>query len=257
MRTPFYRGAQRTNFGDELNPFLWGKLLDPQKLERAPGALLGIGTVLNEAFLAVVPERPLIVFGSGAGYYPLPSPEGIDILFVRGPKTAQLIRRSWYKDVEWITDPGVLVAGFKKNLENDIPISFVPHWTTFIEDPKLGERLNQIGVNLIDPTLPVESVLDLIERSRLVISEALHGAVVADAFRIPWIPVYGQHGHLFKWIDWCDSIGLQYDPQFFETSSMDEIIKRVPSTLSSDSKHSENLWRVRTKLIELRERIEC
>lgn len=255
MRTPFYRGAQRTNFGDELNPLLWGKLLDKGQLEAAPGALLGIGTVLNEAFLAVVPERPLIVFGSGAGYYPLPAPDGIEVLFVRGPKTADLILRSWGRRVDWITDPGVLVAHLKKNLENDIPISFVPHWTTFVEDPKLGERLNQIGVNLIDPTLPVESVLDLIERSRLVITEALHGAVVADAFRIPWIPVYGQHGHLFKWIDWCASIGVTYDPQFFETSSMDEIVKRVPSTLSSETKHKENLWRVYAKLITLRGRI--
>jgi succinoglycan biosynthesis protein ExoV len=206
--------------------------------------------------LAVVPERPLIVFGSGAGYYQLPSPDGIEVLFVRGPKTAQLIRRSWNMSVDWITDPGVLVADFKKKLENDIPISFVPHWTTLEDDPKLGERLNQIGVKLIDPTLPVESVLELIERSRLVVSEALHGAVVADAFRIPWIPVYGQHGHLFKWIDWCDSIGLQYDPQFFETSSMDEIVKRVPSMLSSETRHRENLWRVHEKLIRLRERIQ-
>jgi succinoglycan biosynthesis protein ExoV len=42
----------------------------------------------------------------------------------------------------------------------------------------------------------------------------MHGAIVADALGVPWIPVRtGGAGTLeFKWRDWCGSVGLSYRP---------------------------------------------
>src|SRR5690606_18376921 len=39
------------------------------------------------------------------------------------------------------------------------------------------------------------------------------GAIVADAFRVPWTPIRTSAEILaFKWEDWCASVGLAYEP---------------------------------------------
>ena len=41
--------------------------------------------------------------------------------------------------------------------------------------------------------------------------DAASGAVVADAFRVPWVPIRTSREVLeFKWEDWCSSVGLAY-----------------------------------------------
>jgi hypothetical protein len=56
-------------------------------------------------------------------------------------------------------------------------------------------------------------VLAAIESSEMVLAEAMHGAIVADALRIPWVPLqlYDQILNL-KWHDWCGSLGIKYTP---------------------------------------------
>ena len=45
----------------------------------------------------------------------------------------------------------------------------------------------------------------------------MHGAIVADALRVPWIPVATNSTILsFKWQDWCSSIGVEYKPNYIE-----------------------------------------
>ncbi len=64
----------------------------------------------------------------------------------------------------------------------------------------------------IDPAAPVEDTLDKIRSSRLLITEAMHGAIVADALRVPWIPVRTNPGVLeFKWQDWTASLDLEHE----------------------------------------------
>ncbi len=41
----------------------------------------------------------------------------------------------------------------------------------------------------------------------------MHGAIVADALRVPWLSVSsGPQINRFKWRDWCDSLALDYTP---------------------------------------------
>jgi succinoglycan biosynthesis protein ExoV len=72
----------------------------------------------------------------------------------------------------------------------------------------------RLGFGYIDPREPRQTVIDGIRRTHVLIAEAMHGAIVADALGVPWIAVRsGGAGTLeFKWRDWCSSLGLDYQP---------------------------------------------
>jgi len=57
----------------------------------------------------------------------------------------------------------------------------------------------------------VDAILADLRRTSLLITEAMHGAIVADTMRIPWIPVK-THGSIldFKWQDWCASMAMEH-----------------------------------------------
>ncbi len=243
MQIHIFRDDNYSNFGDELSPWLLAPLLAGTRFRTAPGIIFGIGTLL---WGELPPERPLIVFGSGAGYGPIPSLDDVDVRFVRGPRTAKIIGK------RWITDPAILLADMIQKPKPEFDAAFMPHWTTALADPGMAERLSQIGITVIDPTQPVEHVLSLLSRSKLVLSEALHGAVVADALRIPWIPATLMRGHTFKWFDWCDSLHLTYSPVDLNVVSTRWAIDNWEPVLSRDDVHRSKLDEIKEELRRLR-----
>jgi succinoglycan biosynthesis protein ExoV len=68
-------------------------------------------------------------------------------------------------------------------------------------------------IDFINPRADIDAVIAKIRSSKFLIAEAMHGAIVADAFRIPWIPVVC-YDHIldFKWKDWCLSLDMKYAP---------------------------------------------
>ncbi len=70
------------------------------------------------------------------------------------------------------------------------------------------------GVHFIDPGQSVPAVLDQLLASELVITEAMHGAIVADVLRVPWIPVLPlRNSHRMKWHDWASALDLKLEFQ--------------------------------------------
>jgi succinoglycan biosynthesis protein ExoV len=62
---------------------------------------------------------------------------------------------------------------------------------------------------LIDPREDPLAVLAAIGRCRMVVSEALHGIIVADALRVPWIAIRPLAPiHRPKWFDWAETLDL-------------------------------------------------
>jgi succinoglycan biosynthesis protein ExoV len=223
MRPHIFRPDGATNFGDELNLLLWDHLL-PQLSKAGPGLFFGVGTVLTEPLPI---ERPIIVFGSGAGYGPVPALNGVELRFVRGPRTAALT------GAPWITDPAILIRHIVKRASTPyIKVGFVPHWQTMAVDTTMAERFAPLGITVIDPMGPVMQVLQAIAGCELVVAEAMHGAIVADALRIPWIPTFLTSQHIFKWFDWCQSMELPYEPQPLDICPLPWIIEHGERFLS-------------------------
>jgi succinoglycan biosynthesis protein ExoV len=66
------------------------------------------------------------------------------------------------------------------------------------------------GMTLLDPREEPNMVLARICQCRIVLSEALHGIIVADALRIPWIAIRPRSPeHRPKWTDWAEGMGLR------------------------------------------------
>lgn len=221
MRLYYYKDP-RGNFGDDLNLWLWPRLLGPfidtgdpylafdarSLTNRAETLFVGVGSLLNHH----IPKEPKkVVLGAGVAYGDIPNVDDTwSIYALRGPRSADALgldRR--YA----ITDSGVLVRA------TDLPKQEKTYAISFFSYHQSAEMIDwegpcrSAGIHHIDPSDAVEDVLRQIMRTDLLITEAMHGAIVADALRVPWIPVKMYHSlNSFKWSDWCESLGLVYEP---------------------------------------------
>jgi succinoglycan biosynthesis protein ExoV len=207
MKLQYYRDNSG-NFGDDLNPWLWPRLLPDYFDGRADTLFLGIGTLLNSR----IPREPgKVVLGTGAGYG---DPPELDDRWrfhcVRGPLTAE--RLGLPADLA-VTDAAYLTRlAYDPFRAQRRHVSFMPHHfgTADFDWRALSRRA---GLKYLDPAASVASLLAGIAGSRFVIAEAMHAAIIADAFRVPWIPLaMYQRISAFKWDDWCRSVELAYDP---------------------------------------------
>ncbi|WP_162241848.1 polysaccharide pyruvyl transferase family protein [Pseudorhodoferax sp. Leaf267] len=208
MQLSYYKDS-RGNFGDDLNPWVWYSLYPELFQERGRGTILGIGTLINDR--TRIPG-PVYVCGSGTGYYGAPPPEaGWNYVFVRGPKTADYLGLS--PDFA-ITDPAILVSELvPKRPSQTSMVSYMPHHVSAYQ-ADWAEVCRQVGLTYLDPTADIHQTILQISRSKFVIAEAMHAAIVADALRVPWMPVRAyQHILEFKWQDWCASLKMAYAPE--------------------------------------------
>jgi len=196
------------NFGDKLNLWLWPKLLPDFFDDEGDSLFVGIGSVLD----GPIPEAPLkVVLGAGTGYYPQQPVIDLkwEIYGVRGPLTAAALG---IDPALAITDGAVLLRLLDRpDNPGHYSVSFMPHWENMDRSSDWVDICGNADIHLIDPRLPVEEVLREIASSRTLLTEAMHGAIVADALRIPWAPIKTTENILeFKWLDWCRSLGMEY-----------------------------------------------
>jgi succinoglycan biosynthesis protein ExoV len=201
------------NFGDDLNRWLWPSLI-ADVLDKADDEVLfvGIGTVLDRNLPSA---RVTIIFGTGTGYTPPPPdisshPSRWHIYGVRGPLTARVLNLDKRTAM---TDPAILLAALPefKGLDRH-GVIFIPHW----KSARYGEWkgiCKTLGIEFVDPCQDSKLVVKRIASAEKVIAESMHAAIIADAFRVPWIPVaLSREISPFKWVDWASSLNVAYRP---------------------------------------------
>lgn len=219
------------NFGDALNEWLWPRELGAVADDGTGPWLFGIGSLLGGAKL--VPEgEPKVVAGAGAGYGEPPVLESTwSVYAVRGPRTAEVLglpRSTPACDPAVLTRRHFPYAGTVRQAR----VALMLHWRSANEDWR--EMAGELGWAYLDPRSGVEDVMRGIAGAELLLTEALHGAIVADAFRVPWLPIRTSPEVLeFKWQDWCESVGLEYRPTalapLYELPSRPGVLKRARS----------------------------
>jgi succinoglycan biosynthesis protein ExoV len=214
----YFHKAPAGNFGDDLNPWLWETLIPSWRAARDDDhCLFGVGTILTEKQLSRF-ARPVVI-GSGGTYKTVPRPATLarcDFLCVRGPRTRELMGLPGDTP---LCDPAMILPEIMAPPAPGLPdlgTIFVPHHLTFGE--AFGQRLldemeAELGVAVVSPRQDLETVAGAIRRADRVLTESLHGAILAEAFRVPWTPVaLSPVFNFFKWEDWGGSIGLR--PRF-------------------------------------------
>lgn len=207
MKLTYYRGSV-PNFGDELNTYVWPALLPRDFLDDEDHELfVGIGSIIGAH---LPPGARKIVMGSGyGGYMGIPDlNDGTwDVRFVRGPLTAE---RFGLPPDKVICDSAVLLRAIELPAPaRDVGVAFMPHFES-LERGLWKEACMLAGITLIDPTAPVESVLAKLKAAKVLVTEAMHGAIVADALRTPWVGVRPiVRDHHMKWQDWARALDIE------------------------------------------------
>lgn len=222
MKMYFYRGAV-SNFGDELNDWMWPQLLPNFFDQDERTIFLGIGSVIFNTF----PESATkIVFGAGyGGYTQLPVlDQNWKVYFVRGAKTAEKLGLD---KAYGVGDSGILVRSCHlPEPTGQYAVSFMPHWESAIRGD-WETVCKTAGIHYIDPCGSVDQVLGEIRASRLVLTEAMHGAIISDALRVPWIPLQPIQGaHRMKWFDWASALDIDLRPHALPVSNVVEYAVR-------------------------------
>lgn len=217
MKLYFWNGP---NFGDQLNAYIFPQLF-PDLLRTAEDGILlcGIGSIIEKN---LIPDgQDIIIFGSGMRH-PIYEGDriGWDIRFLRGPLSANCLSRP----NDYITDAAYCLSFIDdfKNLscasKKKYKASLIPY---FSYAPLLPwQRVcNRVGINYIDPAGHPKDIIREVLSSERIIAGAMHGAIVADICRVPWVrlrmdqfPTEDPLTTEFKWADWMLSLGLKTDP---------------------------------------------
>ena len=209
MQLVYYR-KKVPNFGDDLNAVLW-KGLAPDLFDDDPDVgFVGIGTIIG---MPCGNLKKLHVFSSGIGN---DRPEAwrdkqVEYWCVRGPISTRILGLA---EDRAITDGAILtplVEGFPKAATGTGGTLIVPHFQT-LDHPGWLEVAALTGYELLDPRADPHSVIARIASARLVLTESLHGAILADVYGIPWIAfATSKNFGIPKWVDWTLSLGRDFN----------------------------------------------
>jgi succinoglycan biosynthesis protein ExoV len=222
----YYYKSAHGNFGDDLNAWIWDALLPGFFDDNEDVRVSGIGTIITSA---MPPAKKWYVFSSGVGYgYPPASfgDSSWETLCVRGPLSAEILGLP--KD-KFITDGAALLntlAEFKPLSEAERKgVIFVPHHHALITG-QWEKVCQQAGVEFVNPQSDAKTVIQKIRNAKLVLADAMHAAIIADAMRVPWVPlITSSQINTFKWLDWTQTINLPYRPTVLGSSSLREYLR--------------------------------
>ena len=199
------------NFGDRLNTEFWARLFHQIDVNASQPAILGVGTILNDRHFGLIESNGCLIAGSGYGYDGITKiSDRTRLAFVRGPRTCEALRISpkyFAGDPAYLADE---VIGFERSA-SQLGVAFLPHF-----ESEYLFRWNWVcrfcSVKYISPSESFQSVLQRISAASLLVTESLHGAILADSLRIPWIAVKTREEiNEFKWNDFFCSLGMQVE----------------------------------------------
>ena len=92
--------------------------------------------------------------------------------------------------------------------------SYMPHAEFSYGAGSSWEKIcHDLGFGYISATWSFERILEALAETEVLITEAMHGAIIADTMRVPWIAAQSsQVINAFKWEDWTRSVHLEYQP---------------------------------------------
>jgi hypothetical protein len=195
----YYYQDDMANFGDDLNAWLWPKILSDVLDDDASHLMLGIGSILNHKL--PIAEKYTVV-GSGWGYGQAPNiDDNWNVVCVRGKISCEALG---IDPNLGIIDPAYLLQDYiKEPVEKKYKVSLIPHALS-LEIGLWQDICDQLNIHLIDPrTVDIEHFVNEVRSSEKILTEAMHGAIISDCFGVPWLG-YSAYDFIncVKWNDW-------------------------------------------------------
>ncbi|MDU1904943.1 MAG: polysaccharide pyruvyl transferase family protein [Dysgonomonas sp.] len=277
-----YSKNPKGNFGDDLNPYIFNALFKDlfENDETNDIDFFGIGTIIgSEGILTqeIKSKKKNIFFGSGVRNLTMKySTDNWDIRFLRGPISSNILGLN---NEKFITDGAYAYTTLPEygnflNKKKTYKFSFMPHLshTEYIDWDKLGSRL---GIHIISPHQEVEKSLKEISETEYLIAGAMHGAIMADILRVPFVRLrmeaINSESFLmsdFKWLDWFASMSLKnvdvyvkniylYNRNFKEKAryffflkELESKLKGIKNNLNIFQLSDENIFKEKMHLID-------
>lgn len=238
-----------SNFGDEITPIvmagLFGTHCDNAAIEDAD--LVSVGSILNKLInnKGVLKKSGKIhVVGSGlispkikysSMLKRLRTPkrvfhDKVVIHSVRGYLTQQALAAQGEPEYP-VGDPGLLLpAIYNPMVEKRFKVGFIPHISTIDQPFWSNAHEGKSGFTTIDlRTDDIEEVVTQIKSCDVVISQSLHGLVIADAYGVPnyWFYDHPLHaGGKFKFYDYFSTVGRDFNESIdsLDSASLEKAI---------------------------------
>ncbi|MDX1552511.1 MAG: polysaccharide pyruvyl transferase family protein [Marinobacter sp.] len=199
------------NFGDDINPALMSRFINKDILLSDEIALFGIGTILNDKNIKNSGHYARkVIFSSGVGYGQLDTKldESWEVACVRGPGSARALGVGLDKA---IADGAILLSEiYSKPAIKRSRAVFIPHVNSHLSTGRLlAATADKLDMDYLTPSCDADEFIHTVASAPFIVTEAMHGAILADTMRVPWIPVSLHEFHEFKWRDWMESMELK------------------------------------------------
>lgn len=219
MAIPLYWWRTRPNFGDRLSPLIVSYLTGQDVFfSTKPGKLIALGSVLHFA------NDGDHLWGTGLRG-PCPIAKRLVVHAVRGPKTRDYLLSNGVTCPPVYGDPAFLMPLFyRPPILKRHEVSVLPHYS----DATLKMEAASSGFHVIQTGSPPLDVIDDILSSKILITSALHGLIIAESYGIPVVllrdSTQTREPH-FKFEDYFLSTGR--DDQTLWDCSIDQAIRHL------------------------------
>lgn len=234
---------KKSNWGDDLNYYFFNEYCEDKFIPIPYNYLFGkreqhyllIGSIITFFNL-----NNTIIYGTGI-QYPKDKITGIpdQIISVRGPKTRSVLLEKGIQCPEVYGDPALLLPMFyQPKVSHRKGITIIPNEGTLREhkDQVISEIIEShhncrfLNMREYDRW---QDVIDTICSSELIVSESLHGLIVAETYGIPsvWCEfIEHPQDWDFKFLDFYESIG-KYDQKIqkiYDIDQYEQVISMKP-----------------------------
>lgn len=232
-RNIYWSKYEPKNFGDWVGPYLYTKYTNSIPTYRPANRFSSTVYTAGSIFRNIGVANSAIVWGSGVisatdQFHP---PK--EILAVRGRKTYEVLKSKGLKCPKVFGDPAILLSDvYPKVRQNPrYSLGIIPHFKELEFAKKIYADVSD-EIVIIDPTLPIESIVNLIVDCDMTLSSSLHGIIVSHTYgvRSGWcrfsIEEALLEGDDIKFYDYFSSFG--YDQKV-------ECLKMIPEICSDFS----------------------
>ncbi len=204
------------NMGDWLSPYIINKLTGfPVCYKNAKASkIVSLGSIGK--FI----QDHHIVWGTGISSQETDLNAKAKYLAVRGPYTAEAIKKSGGNAPDIFGDPGILLRNiYEPKLINGLNFKYgiVRHFIHQDCDIQISEDVLDINI-MLSSSNDIENFINILYSLKAVVTTSLHVNIICQAYKIPCRlinlknQIQGVHGDGIKYRDFYEGVGLKYLP---------------------------------------------